>query len=165
MQSESRSSVYALTKEHEAIVLAIYTNASVLGLPLDILEDDGQPLIFSTQPIKALWDNGATHTAISNRLAAHLQLPSEDFTRVSTANGLIRVPVYVIQLGLPNNFIFEEVEVVEFAYSDDDDCDLIIGMDIMTQGDLSITNFEGRTVFSFRIPSLHRVDFEAEHSI
>lgn len=51
-----------------------------------------------------------------------------------------------------------------FTYGDDD-CDLIIGMDIMTQGDLSLTNMEGRTVFSFRIPSLHVVDFEAEQSM
>ena len=46
----------------------------------------------------------------------------------------------------------------------EDDCDLIIGMDIMTQGDLAMTNLEGRTVFSFRIPSLYTVDFEAEHT-
>jgi hypothetical protein len=38
-------------------------------------------------------------------------------------------------------------------------------MDIMTQGDLSMTNLEGRTVFSFRIPSLHILDFEAESNV
>lgn len=115
--------------------------------------------------IKALWDTGATHTAISDRLAAEMEIPSEDFARVSTASGILRVPVYLIQLGLPNHFVFEEVEVVEFAYSDEDDFDLIIGMDVMTQGDLAITNFEGKTVFSFGIPSLKRVDFEEEHSL
>jgi hypothetical protein len=57
------------------------------------------------------------------------------------------------------------VEAVEFAYSDDDDCDLIIRMDVMTQGDLSITNFEGKTVFSFRIPSIYWVDFETEQAV
>jgi hypothetical protein len=56
------------------------------------------------------------------------------------------------------------VEAVEFAYSDEDDCDLIIGMDVMTQGDLSITNFEGKTIFSFRMPSINRVDFESEQA-
>jgi hypothetical protein len=35
----------------------------------------------------------------------------------------------------------------------------------ITQGDLAITNLEGKTIFSFRIPSLHQVDFEAEHSV
>jgi hypothetical protein len=98
-------------------------------------------------------------------LAAEMQLPSEDFARVSTASGIIHVPTYLIRVVLPNHFEIEEVEAVEFAYTDEDQCDLIIGMDIMTQGDLSITNFEGRTTFSFRIPSLHKVDFEAMHSM
>jgi len=164
MQNEPRPQIYALTKEHDTIVLAIYTSANV-SLPPFIMENEGEATALPIQNIKALWDTGATHTAISDRLAAEMQLPSEDFVRVSTASGILRVPVYLIQLGLPNHFVFEEVEAVEFAYSDDDDCDLIIGMDVMTQGDLGITNFEGKTVFSFRIPSLHRVDFEAEHSV
>lgn len=50
---------------------------------------------------------------------------------------------------------------MQFQYTDDDS-DLIIGMDIITQGDFSITNFGGRTLFSFRIPSLHSIDYESE---
>jgi len=30
--------------------------------------------------------------------------------------------------------------------------DIIIGMDILTQGDLAITNHDHRTVVSFRVP-------------
>ncbi len=60
-----------------------------------------------------------------------------------------------------NRLVFHDMELVQFTYTGDD-CDLIIGMDIMTQGDLALTNFEGRTVFSFRIPSRHIVDFEAK---
>ncbi|MDX2134816.1 MAG: hypothetical protein SFV52_08520 [Saprospiraceae bacterium] len=69
--------------------------------------------------------------------------------------------VYTIHLVLSNQLFFHSVQAIGFTYGDDD-CDLIIGMDIITQGDLSVTNMEGRTVFSFRIPSLHIVDFEAE---
>lgn len=164
MQNESHPPIYALTKEHDSIVLANYTSARV-SLPPFNGEIEGLAIDTPAQNIKALWDTGATHSAISDRLAAQMQLPSEDFARVSTASGMLRVPVYLIQLGLPNHLVFEEVEAVEFAYSDEDDCDLIIGMDIMTQGDLAITHLEGKTVFSFRIPSLHRVDFEAEHAV
>ena len=161
MQNESRPPIYALTKEHDSIVSAIYTNAGI-SLPAYFEEiSEPQP----ARNVKVLWDTGATHSAISNRLASEMRLPSEDFARVSTASGILRVPVYLIRLNLPNHFEFEEVEAVEFSWSDEDDCDLIIGMDIMAQGDLAITNFEGKTVFSFRIPSRHRVDFEAEHSI
>ncbi len=53
------------------------------------------------------------------------RFPTEDFARVSTASGILHVPVCLIQLGLPNNFVFEEIEAVEFAYSDEDDCDLL----------------------------------------
>mgnify|MGYP000287416268 CR=1 FL=1 len=163
MKREPLSAIYALTKEHDTIVLAIYTSASVSLT--SFIEDEDETPATPAQSIKALWDTGATHSAISDRPAAKMQLPSEDFARVSTASGILRVPIYLIQVGLPNHFVFEEVEAIEFTYSDEDDCDLIIGMDIMAQGDLSITNLEGKTVFSFRIPSLLRVDFEAEHSI
>ena len=38
----------------------------------------------------------------------------------------------------------------------------IIPMDIITQGDFSVTNKNGVTVFSFRVPSLTVVDFVKE---
>ena len=37
--------------------------------------------------------------------------------------------------------------------------DCLLGMDIISLGDFSITNFEGKTWLSFRIPSQHKVDF------
>lgn len=37
--------------------------------------------------------------------------------------------------------------------------DVLIGMDIITLGDCSITNVNGKTVFSFRIPSTETVDY------
>lgn len=39
------------------------------------------------------------------------------------------------------------------------DCDMLIGMDIISQGDFALTNRDGRTVFSFQIPSTHLYDF------
>ncbi len=42
--------------------------------------------------------------------------------------------------------------------------DVLIGMDIITQGDVAITNLGGNTVFSFRIPSQKQVDFVQEHA-
>ena len=38
----------------------------------------------------------------------------------------------------------------------------IIGMDIIATGDLSITNVDAKTWFSFRVPSVARVDYVAE---
>ena len=42
---------------------------------------------------------------------------------------------------------------------------MIIGMDIISQGDLSITNYSGRTVISFRTPSLETIDYVSEIEI
>ena len=38
-------------------------------------------------------------------------------------------------------------------------CDALIGMDIITLGDFSITNHKGVTCMSFRLPSSHEIDY------
>jgi hypothetical protein len=40
--------------------------------------------------------------------------------------------------------------------------DVVIGMDIVTRGDFAVTNRDGRTTFSFRIPSQSHIDFVAD---
>ena len=163
MENENPEPVFALTKEHDEIAQSIYTAAGVCqtkeGENLESLHQEESRIRWT----KALWDTGATNTCISDRLALELSLNDEDFVKIATAAGVVRVPVYYIHLFLPNRQVFHEIQVVQFTYTDDD-CDVIIGMDIITQGDLALTNQEGHTVFSFRIPSLHTVDFEAGHS-
>ena len=36
---------------------------------------------------------------------------------------------------------------------------ILIGMDIITRGDFSVSNFQGKTVMSFRCPSCETTDF------
>ena len=43
------------------------------------------------------------------------------------------------------------------------DVDVVIGMDIIGQGDLIISNATSHTVFSFRTPSLHTEAFSEEN--
>jgi hypothetical protein len=162
MENEASSLVYSFTKEHESIAPFIHTSAG--ACPPDELEaveslsaDDSR-----IRWKKALWDTGATQSCISDRLAAEFGLEADGYVEVVTASGIVEFAIYTVHLVLPSRLVFRNIQVIEFTYGDDD-CDLIIGMDIMTQGDLAMTNLEGRTVFSFRIPSLHTVDFEAEH--
>ncbi len=42
------------------------------------------------------------------------------------------------------------------------DFDVLIGMDIISQGDFSITHEGNRTIFSFQTPSTHNIDFVEE---
>jgi hypothetical protein len=41
-------------------------------------------------------------------------------------------------------------------------CDVLIGMDVITTGDLAITNHNGKTTFSFRVPACEEIDFVEE---
>ena len=41
-------------------------------------------------------------------------------------------------------------------------CDVLIGMDLIGQGDFAITNFEGNTTLSFGMPSCIEIDFVKE---
>lgn len=109
---------------------------------------------------KALWDTGAMSTCISVRLAQAMGLIETDHTKVTGANNVpFAAPLYDVQIKMGSYLIpFKRVIGLPMC----DEYDLIIGMDIITQGDLSITNYDGHTVITFRTPSLERIDFVSE---
>lgn len=82
--------------------------------------------------------------------------------QVQTAAGLSDVETYLIDIGLPNGVAFSAVQVSRAILGPGSD--VLVGMDIISMGDFSITNQNGNTVFSFRVPSCHTVDFVQEHN-
>ena len=67
------------------------------------------------------------------------------------------VNTYLINIVLPNN-----VEVANLRVSEGKligKANVLIGMDIITRGDFAVTNFRGKTVFSFQMPSIGHIDF------
>lgn len=108
-----------------------------------------------------LWDTGATGTVITKKVVDKLKLKPIGKTKVYHANGEDTVNVYAINLYLPNGVAFGFVRVTEGILNE---MDLLIGMDIITQGDFSVTNVKGKTTFSFRIPSVKEIDYVAEHN-
>lgn len=104
-----------------------------------------------------LWDTGASNSSIDKRVAEYLGLESAGKVCLSTANGDIFVDSYFVNIGLPNGVIVENLFVSESDLGDE--IDVLIGMDVISKGDFSITNFNGKTTFSFRIPSIEDVDF------
>jgi hypothetical protein len=106
---------------------------------------------------KAIWDTGATMTAISTKIVSECQLKQIDIVKCGTAAGVVEnCPVYLISLFLPNGVAFPQLRASEAKLSG---ADVLIGMDIINTGDFFITNFNGKTVFNFRMPSLCEVDF------
>jgi hypothetical protein len=76
---------------------------------------------------------------------------------VHTASGQRTTSVYFVSVFLPNKVVLPQLRVTEGDLPGD--TDVLIGMDIIGQGDFAVTNKDGKTVFSFRIPSLDRIDF------
>ncbi len=68
---------------------------------------------------------------------------------------------YLVNIMLPSKVGFAGVPVAECT-DVEDNFGVIIGMDLITRGDFSITNTNGETCMSFRTPSIRRVDYVAE---
>lgn len=66
-----------------------------------------------------------------------------------TVQGTYEPSVYLLDVMLPNGMVVKNQHVSD---GDFDDCDVLIGMDIIKLGDLQITNY-GQTKFIFRIPA------------
>ena len=108
--------------------------------------------------IGAIWDTGATGTAITTKVVKDLGLIPTGQSMVSTANGPARQNTYSIDVTLPNNITVSGIVATEVPGLSGG-CDALIGMDIITLGDFSITNHNGVTCMSFRVPSSHEIDY------
>ena len=108
--------------------------------------------------INAIWDTGATCSAITKKVANDLGLIPVSKAIVSTANGSIERNVYLVDALLPNKVNVQGLRVTECS-----DLmggfDILIGMDVISLGDFAITNNLGSTLMSFRIPSVSSIDF------
>lgn len=105
----------------------------------------------------AIWDTGATSSVITNRVARELNLKPFTFIPVNHAGGTsLDVPAYKINVRLPNGVGISEINVSEGKITG---ADVLIGMDIITKGDFAISHVNGKTKFTFRIPSVEAIDF------
>jgi len=143
----------AFTNKYNRIASQIISSCEVS----DFIEDVSQE--FSMTTFDALWDTGATCSAISKGVVKKLNLVPVSKATVSHADGQSTVNVYDISLALPNKTLFQFVRVTECMLAG---FDLLIGMDVISQGDFSISNKNGKTTFSFRIPSYEEKDFVSE---
>ena len=104
----------------------------------------------------AIWDTGATASVITRQVVDACGLKPTGMKEVHGVHGKELVETFLINIGLPNKVAFVNMEVTLGKLAG---AHMLIGMDIITRGDFSITNVGDRTVFSFRVPSLATVDF------
>jgi SEC-C motif/gag-polyprotein putative aspartyl protease len=105
----------------------------------------------------AIWDTGATNTVITANVVAACGLKPVGMTKVHTAGGIRDSEVYLVNVALPNGVGFAGVRVTKGDIGTG--ADVLIGMDIIGTGDFAVTNAGGKTVFSFRYPSVEHIDF------
>jgi len=126
----------------------------VLTLPVKIVIS-GVGGCFETHGII---DTGASASVISDNIAKRLNAVPQTFTKVHTASEQnVITPLYEADIEICGKVKFQNLMVTSGTLLDGTEC--LIGMDILTQGDLSVTNFEGKTCVSFRIPSAQCIDF------
>ncbi len=115
-------------------------------------------------PIKALWDTGASKTCISPSCVMQLGLiPTGKCTNM-TASGPSNASTYLVDVLLPNKVIVPDVMVTD-AKIGDQGFDVLIGMDLISIGDFSVSNYQGKTTLSYRIPSQKTTDYVQEINI
>jgi hypothetical protein len=66
---------------------------------------------FTPKMWRGIWDTGATASCINQKIVDDLKLIPLGKTEISTANGLKDVNTYLIDIGLPNNVIVQNVLV------------------------------------------------------
>ncbi len=108
-------------------------------------------------PFRAIWDTGATASVITERVVKDCGLQPTGKTKISGVTGSIETEVYMVDLGLPNGVLICGIKVCRAPIKAD--TDMLIGMDVIVSGDFAVSTFKGKTVFTFRIPSLDAIDF------
>lgn len=109
-------------------------------------------------PVRAQWDTGATGTCISKELVDMLNLMPTGKVNVSTPSGIGVMNKYVINLILNNEVRIPNLIVMDSEIGKQG-IDVLIGMDIISMGDFAVSNYDGKTRFSFRIPSQEHVEY------
>ena len=131
------------------------TSLCSIGRAYDEELPDRSRLIFANR--SALWDTGATDSVISLQLVEQLKLRPITRSFVHTLIGEGERVVFSVDLMFPNGVFFPRQRVtgmhLETGY------DAVIGMDIIGKGDFALTTRNTLTTFSFRHPSIARIDF------
>lgn len=107
--------------------------------------------------VKALIDTGANCSCISKELVYKLKLVPIDIVTISTPSSIAQVNVFVVNFKI-NDVVIENVRVCDSNIGNQG-IDLLLGTDIISIGDLMISNYDSKTILSFRLPSESDLNF------
>ncbi len=147
--------LFGFTYRYPSQVREIITDA---WLSKDSLSDSPIESDFAFLKVRAIWDTGATNTAITPSLFEKLDLVSEDQEEVHTAGGITMADICYVAIGLPNQLVIPRLRVTV--------CDemvgegqMLIGMDVIGQGDFSFTFGKYHPALCYLAPSSLHIDY------
>ena len=106
----------------------------------------------------ALWDTGSTGSVLTEATVREMNLTPIGSVTVNHAGGSGESKTYLVNVYLPNKVGVAGVVVSE-CKEIVGGVGAIIGMNIITAGDFSITNVDHKTWVSFRVPSMKSIDY------
>jgi len=106
---------------------------------------------------KAIRDTGATNCVITDKVINECSLKPVGIRQVHGVHGKDMSPVYIVNIGLPNGVGFMSSHVTRGVLTEG--LDMLIGMDIINKGDFALTHNDGKTLLSYRNPSVGKIDF------
>jgi hypothetical protein len=120
------------------------------------------PTIELDSNFDGLWDTGATGSVVTQAVVDRLNLVPVKWGQVSTPKGEYPTPFYYVDMGLPNQVMVGPLLVAEGELSG---FDVLIGMDVICCGDFAVSNYNGQTTFTFRMPSIKTTDYVKETNV
>ena len=139
------------TQRSSDIMEAIITECKICP-PVDFANGEMPSKVYTSQ--NAMWDTGATNTLISPKIVKALGLKPFGKSGISSANGIVETNTYLVHVGIPSGSVVTNILALE---DENDDYEVVIGMDIISRGDFAFSNYEGHSTFSFRIPSQEEI--------
>jgi gag-polyprotein putative aspartyl protease len=146
-----------MLENSKAFTTAFPGRTSYLFSKVEISKGTKVGEVVSMYPTLALWDTGANGSCISTDVVKALGLKEVRKTFVRTAGGDVVQKVYEVCIHLPND-VSVNVDVTEIPALSGG-MEALIGMNIIGLGDFAISNFEGRTQMTFRVPSVANADY------
>lgn len=139
--------IHAFTVSHDGSVNKLINNATIIYNGIEYKTDCAQ------------WDTGATNTCISMRVVRDLNLVPIGKVNIQTPSGSATRNEYRVDIKLQNENVYIENVYVIDSEIEQQGIDILIGMNIINLGDFSVSNYQGKTVFTFRTPSIAKTDY------
>lgn len=159
MQPKGKPQFNALTYKYNGRAARVVTDVGVTPA-FDPNQYKNENIPYEITKKNALWDTGATRSVITSETVKELNLVPAGAAEVVHFGGKQQTNTYLVNFYFPEKVIVYGVLVSESNLNSG--FGVIIGMDIITQGDFAITNVNNLTWLSYRIPSIQAIDYALE---